>query len=267
MHTTLRRHEVYRTADELFWRKDNSSFPVEFTCTPVFEDNGSVTGAVVIFKDITERKQTEEALQRSQKMDAIGQLTGGIAHDFNNILGIILGNLSFLRRTVIDDEKALKWVNNADKAAQRAADLTKQLLGFSRRQAHEIHPTNINLVIQGMDSLIARSITPEVEVEHDLTSNLWLTEIDSGDFEDALLNLILNARDAMPERGRLIIETSNKVFDSAYAETNPIIVPGEYVELAVSDSGSGISKEDMDRIFEPFFTTKPQGKGTGLGLS
>ncbi|MCP4997004.1 MAG: hypothetical protein GY934_24990, partial [Gammaproteobacteria bacterium] len=154
-----------------------------------------------------------------------------------------------------------------DKAAQRAADLTKQLLGFSRRQAHEIHPTNINLVIQGMDSLIARSITPEVEVQHNLASDLWLTEIDSGDLEDALLNLILNARDAMPERGRLTIETSNKVFDDAYAETNPTITPGEYIELTVSDSGRGISKEDLDHIFEPFFTTKPQGKGTGLGLS
>ncbi len=267
VHAALRWHKSSHTTDELFWRKDNTSFPVEYTSTPILEDNGGVAGAVVIFKDITEREQTEHALRRSQKMDAIGQLTGGIAHDFNNILGIILGNLSFLERMVAGDEKALKRVKSANKAAQRAADLTKQLLGFSRQHAHEILPTNINLVIQSMDSLISRSITPEVEVENNLVKDLWLTEIDPGDFEDALLNIILNARDAMPEGGRLTIETFNKVLDDAYAERNPTVVPGKYTEITVSDTGSGISKEKLGRIFEPFYTTKPQGKGTGLGLS
>jgi len=217
--------------------------------------------------DITERKQSEQALRRSQKMDAIGQLTGGIAHDFNNILGIILGNLSFLERLVAGDKKAIKRVTNAEKAAQRAADLTSQLLGFSRKHAHKILPTNINLVIQSMDSLISRSITPEVEIEHNLANDLHKVDIDPGDFEDALLNIILNARDAMPDGGKLTIETSNKVFDAVYAENDSTVTPGEYIELAVSDTGSGIAKDDMDHVFEPFFTTKPQGKGTGLGMS
>ncbi len=216
--------------------------------------------------DITEFKHIEETLRRSQKMEVIGQLTGGIAHDFNNILGIILGNLSFLKRQLAGDDKALKRVNNADKAAQRAADLTRQLLGSSSKQAQKNLPTNINRVIKNMDSLISRSITPEVEVEHSLIDDLWLTEIDSDDFESALLNMVINARDAMPKGGKLIIETSNKVLDAAYAERNPNVVPGEYVELAVSDTGIGIPKENMDRVFEPFFTTKTQDKGTGLGM-
>lgn len=218
-------------------------------------------------RDITEQKKVEEALRRTQKMDAIGQLTGGIAHDFNNILSIILGNLSFLQRLVADDEKALKRVETVNKAALRATDLTKQLLGFSRKQAQNSISTNINPVIQGMDSLIVRSITPEVEVDHHLADNLWLTDIDPGDFEDALLNLVLNARDAMPGSGRLTIETSNTTLDSAYAEVNPGVAPGEYVQLVVSDTGCGIPAETLDRIFEPFFTTKPEGKGTGLGMS
>ncbi len=216
--------------------------------------------------DITEFKHIEETLRRSQKMEVIGQLTGGIAHDFNNILGIILGNLSFLKRQLAGDDKALKRVNNADKAAQRAADLTRQLLGSSSKQGQKNLPTNLNRVIRNMDSLISRSITPEVEVEHSLMDDLWLTEIDTDDFESALLNMIINARDAMPKGGKLIIETSNKVLDAAYAERNPNVVPGEYVELAVSDTGIGIPKENMDRVFEPFFTTKTQDKGTGLGM-
>lgn len=236
-------------------------------CETSFDEQGKPLRSLGTVQDITERKQAELALRRSQKMDAIGQLSGGIAHDFNNILGIIIGNLSFLRRLVAGDEKSLMRVNNAHKAALRAADLTKQLLGFSRKQAEKMLPTNINQVIQHMDSLISRSITPLVEVEHHLANDLWLTETDSSDFEDALLNMILNARDAMPEGGRLTIETSNKVLDAAYAKRNPTVMPGEYVELAINDTGSGISKDDLDRIFEPFFTTKPQGKGTGLGMS
>lgn len=217
--------------------------------------------------DITERKQIERVLRRSQKMDAIGQLTGGIAHDFNNILGIIIGNLSLLEGQVAADVKALKRVESINKAAQRAADLTKQLLGFSRTHAEKTAITNLNTVIGEMDSLTARSITPEVEVKYQLAENLWLTEIDPGDFQDALFNLIINARDAMPNGGQLTMTTANIILDASYCESKPNVAPGDYVQLTVSDSGKGIPFEQLEHIFEPFFTTKEQDKGTGLGLA
>lgn len=247
--------------------KDGHNIPTYFRATTLHNTSGGVLEAVAFVSDLTEQKAAEIALRRAQKMDAVGQLTGGIAHDFNNILGIILGNLSFLQRLVDDDEKALKRVETANKAALRAADLTKQLLGFSRKQAQNSIATNINQVIRGMDSLIIRSITPEVEIEHHLADNLWLTDIDPGDFEGALLNLILNARDAMPGSGKLTIESSNKVLDTAYTKVNPSVIQGEYVQLEVSDTGCGIPADILEHIFEPFFTTKPQGKGTGLGMS
>lgn len=248
-----------RKNGELYWEAVRIS--------PVKENDGSISHFLAIKEDVTAQKLTEEALRRSQKMDAIGQLTGGIAHDFNNLLGIIIGNLGFLRRLVAGDEKSLKRVETTNKAALRAADLTKQLLGFSRKQAQNTQPTDLNQLIREMDSLIARSVTPEVSVDHHLSDDLWPTEIDPGDFQDALLNLILNARDAMPDGGRLTIETNNKVLDATYAALNPGVSPGDYVQLALSDTGCGIPADMIDRIFEPFFTTKSHGKGTGLGLS
>ncbi len=253
--------------EEVVYASDGHRELLETIKTPLLSSDGRLVGVLGVGHDITGRKQAEESLRRVQKMDALGQLTGGIAHDFNNILSIILGNLSFLERMVVDDAKATTRVKSAEKAAQRAADLTKQLLGFSSKHPKEMRPTNINLVLRGMDKLISRSITPEVEVEYNLAIDLWLTEIDPSDFEDALLNLILNARDAMPDGGRLTIETSNKTLDATYAKKEQMVVPGEYIELAVSDSGHGISKDDLDHIFEPFYTTKPHGKGAGLGLS
>lgn len=248
-----------RKNGELYWESVRIS--------PVKESDGCTSHFLAIKEDVTAQKLTEEALRRSQKMDAIGQLTGGIAHDFNNLLGIIIGNLGFLKRLVADDEKSLKRVETTNKAALRAADLTKQLLGFSRKQAQNTLPTDLNRLVRDMDSLIARSVTPEVAVEYQLSDDLWLTEIDPGDFQDALLNLILNARDAMPDGGRLTIETTNEVLDTSYAALNPGVSPGDYVQLALSDTGCGIPADMIDRIFEPFFTTKPHGKGTGLGLS
>jgi len=217
--------------------------------------------------DITSYKETERSLQRAQKMKAVGQMAGGLAHDFNNILGIIIGNLSFLKRECGQDEKKLKRLNTADKAAKRAADLTRQLLGFSRQQPQQVQPTDINKVIKGLDNLIARSVTLEIEIEQHFSDDLWLTDIDSADFEDVLLNLLLNARDSMSQGGILTIDTSNKVLDLAYAEKNISVVPGDYVELVINDTGKGIAKENLEHIFDPFFTTKPNGKGTGLGLS
>ncbi|MBL3526215.1 MAG: DUF3365 domain-containing protein [gamma proteobacterium endosymbiont of Lamellibrachia anaximandri] len=254
------------TAKDIFWRRDGSSFPVEFSAYPIRRD-GEVVGAVATFLDITERMKSEESLRRAQKMEAVGQLTGGIAHDFNNLLGIMLGNLDFLQQLVADNKKAGERVQTTTKAALRAADLTKQLLGFSRRESKNTTATDLNQVIRGMESLIARSVTPEVEVELQLAEGLWLTEIDQGDLQDALLNLVLNARDAMPNGGSLTIETANRALDTIYEEQNPIADKGDYVQLAVSDSGSGIPAGALEHIFEPFFTTKPEGRGTGLGLS
>ncbi len=230
-------------------------------------DWGGERVAQALYLDITEKRQMEETLRRTQKMDAVGQLTGGIAHDFNNILGIILGNLSLLKRELPAESKALKNASSIEKAAHRAANLTRQILGISRKKRVNVCITDINVLIQNMNNLISRSITPEVEVDEQLSDNLWHTEIDCSDFEDALLNLVLNARDAMPNDGRLTIETRNRVLDSAYCAQHPEVAPGEYVKLSLKDTGNGISAEEQEHIFEPFFTTKAVGKGTGLGLS
>jgi len=222
---------------------------------------------VGVIRDITDQRYAETTLMRAQKMDAIGQLTGGIAHDFNNILGIILGNISLLQPLISGNDIIEKRVTNISKSTQRAADLTRQLLSFSRQQPAEISTCNINNLIDEMDSLIARSITPEVTVDNQFATDLWTTKIDPGDFQDALLNLIINARDAMPRGGRFTLETSNRSLDIAYCAQNPDTQPGDYVLIEVSDSGEGIPAEYLEHIFEPFFTTKPMGKGTGLGLA
>ena len=220
-----------------------------------------------VLADITEQKQTEQALRRAQKMDAVGQLTGGIAHDFNNILGIIIGNLDLLERSVDGDEKVQRRVETIRKSAQRATDLTRKLLGFSRQQSGEAVATNINQLMHGMHSLIARTVTPQVEVECQFAEDLWPTKVDPGDFEDALLNLVINAHDAMPYGGHLFLNTHNCTLDSDICSRNPDIPSGEYIRLTVRDNGRGIPAEQHERIFEPFFTTKAQGKGTGLGLA
>jgi nitrogen-specific signal transduction histidine kinase/CheY-like chemotaxis protein len=220
-----------------------------------------------VVQDITELKQTELALRRSQKMDAVGQMAGGIAHDFNNILGIILGNIEMLERGITVDSKAQKRLDGIKHSAQRAVDLTRQLLGFSRSEATSKKVININQRLEKMQSLIVRSLTPQVEVSQQLAEELWSVEIDPGDFEDALLNLLLNARDAMSGNGLLTIETRNCELDQAYCDITPGIVAGKYVQLSVSDTGIGLSSDLQEHIFEPFFTTKSQGEGTGLGLA
>ena len=247
--------------------KDGTEKWVYTAGEPKLDEYGKTTHIIGIVQDITDRKLIDSILRRTQKMDAIGQLTGGIAHDFNNLLGIIIGNLGLLKHQEPVDKKCSKYIEAAKKAALRAAKLTKQLLGFSRRQAQNIALTNINNIIQDMDSLLIRSVTPQVEVACLLAEDLWLTNIDPGDFEDALLNLTLNARDAMPDGGKLTIETFNQVLDQTYAGKNPLVMAGEYIAIAISDTGVGMSAEVQEHIFDPFFTTKPQGKGTGLGMS
>ncbi len=258
-------HATYKIED-VFWRLDGSSFPVELSSYPI-RRKGELMGAVLTFVDITERLKSEESLRHAQKMEAIGQLTGGIAHDFNNLLGIMIGNLDLLEYQVSDNEEASKRVQTMITTALRAADLTRQLLGFSRRETKNIASTDVNRLLQGIGGLIVRSVTPEVELEFQLADALWLIDTDHGDLEDALLNLVINARDAMPNGGKLTIETCNRVLDAIYEAQNPIVAQGDYVELAVSDNGTGIPAEMLGHIYEPFFTTKSEGEGTGLGLS
>jgi len=210
--------------------------------------------------DITEQKQAEVSLRRSSKMEAIGQLTGGIAHDFNNILGIVMGNLELIKKDLVDDKKVTKRVGSALKAAGRASDLTKKLLSFSRTEVSHHESCKVNKLVLGMQDIIERSLTPVIEINLKLNNNLWLIDTNYGELEDSLLNLALNARDAIIGSGKLSIKTENIHLDIGAQ-------PGDYVLVAISDTGEGMPPEVVEHIFEPFFTTKSEGKGTGLGLS
>ncbi|MBL4667250.1 MAG: response regulator [Sneathiella sp.] len=234
---------------------------------PVFDSNGIFTGYHGSTTDITHRKSLEEQVRRSQKMKAVGQLTGGIAHDFNNILAIVLGNLEILEFELLSDEKALDRIEKAKKGALRGAEIARKLLGFSSTDTRDVSVISVNSFIEDLEDLIAKSLTASIKVETELAGNLWRVEINSGDLQDVILNLSLNARDAMPEGGTLYIETENKTLDDEYFHRNPEGEPGEYVMISVSDTGEGMSREVQEKVFEPFFTTKEQGNGTGLGLS
>jgi signal transduction histidine kinase len=210
----------------------------------------------------------EEQLRQSQKMEAVGQLTGGLAHDFNNLLTGIIGGLELVQTRVaqgrINDLD--RYINAAQGASKRAAALTHRLLAFSRRQTLDPKPTEVNRLVSGMEDLVRRTMGPEVTVEIVAAVGLWNTLVDQNQLENALLNLCINARDAMPNGGKLTIETGNRWLDRRTARDRDL-PPGQYVSLCVSDSGSGMSPEVIARAFDPFFTTKPIGQGTGLGLS
>jgi PAS domain S-box-containing protein len=217
----------------------------------------------------TEQLQAkEEALRQSQKMEAIGQLTGGVAHDFNNLLQVIIGNLDTITRNVSDDAPRLKRAaGQALNGARRAASLTQRLLAFSRRQPLDPKPVNVNALVTGLSEMVHRTLGETVGVETVLAAGLWQIEADANELESAILNLAVNARDAMPDGGRLTIETANAHIDEAYATSYAEVLPGQYVCICVSDTGKGMDDATVARAFEPFFTTKPVGQGTGLGLS
>jgi signal transduction histidine kinase/ActR/RegA family two-component response regulator len=206
-------------------------------------------------------------LRQSQKMEAVGQLTGGVAHDFNNLLTVIIGNSELVADGLRDRPALRKMVETTVKAAERGAELTSRLLAFSRRQALDPKPSDVNRQIAGMDSMLRRTLGEHIEIELVRGGGLWKAMVDPGQLENAILNLCLNARDAMQKGGRLTIETANAHLDSAYAASQSEVEPGQYVMIAVSDTGAGMDAATLERAFEPFFTTKDVGKGSGLGLS
>jgi signal transduction histidine kinase/DNA-binding response OmpR family regulator len=221
-----------------------------------------------VASEVGQRVKAEEALRQAQKMEAVGQLTGGVAHDFNNLLTIIIGGLDTIRRAPPGDEgRVRRAAEMALQGAQRAANLTTRLLAFSRRQPLEPKPLDLNHLVRDMTDLLHRSLGEQIELEGVLAPRLWTVEVDQNQLESAILNLAVNARDAMPEGGKLTIETANTLLDESYTALDAEVIPGQYVMVSVSDTGLGMSKETLARVFEPFFTTKEVGRGTGLGLS
>jgi len=221
-----------------------------------------------VLAEVAERMKAEETLRQSQKMEAVGQLTGGVAHDFNNLLTVIVGGLDTIRRsTSTDDIRVKRAVEMAMQGAQRAATLTARLLAFSRRQPLEPKPLDLNSVVRNSTELLHRTLGETIELEGVLAPRLWTVEADQNQLETAIINLAVNARDAMPDGGKLTVETSNALLDESYTQTDSEVIPGQYAMLSITDNGLGMSQQILERVFEPFFTTKGVGKGTGLGLS
>jgi PAS domain S-box-containing protein len=247
---------------------DRPRVAINTIVAPIETVEGGYGLVLVCGRDLTEQRQVEEALRQSQKMDAIGQLTGGIAHDFNNLLAAVMGSLELMQGKIKQGrlDELDRYVVNAQAASKRAAALTHRLLAFSRRQTLTPTLTDVNRLIKSMEDLIRRTIGPALVLEVAETEDLWRTPVDQNQLENALLNLCINARDAMPNGGRVTIETDNCTFDSRDAAERDIEA-GQYVSLSVTDTGVGMTPDILARAFEPFFTTKPLGSGTGLGLS
>ncbi len=248
------------------FNKAGKPFWLELDITPLFDGHGHCTHFVAVERDITGRIDMEQQLRESQKLEAIGHLTGGVAHDFNNLLTVILGNAELLV-DMTRDRELRSMAEMTLSAAQRGAELTNRLLAFARRQPLDPKPRDFNQLVTAMRALILRILPENIDTEFVLAANLGIIEIDAGELDTALLNLVVNARDAMQNGGRLTIETANAVLDSSYAARHPDVVPGQYVMICVSDTGTGMRPDTVRRAFEPFFTTKPVGKGSGLGLS
>jgi len=250
--------------DEIGQRKDGTEFPIHLSVGEI--EGGDKPYFVGIIHDITERKASEEALRHAQKLEVVGQLSGGIAHDFNNLLTVILGNLEILEGR-LEEPRALKPVQRAREAAELGAQLTNRLLAFARRQALEPRVVDLNDLVLGLSDMLHRTLGETVQVSTVLGSGLGQTRADPGAIENALLNLAINARDAMPDGGNLTVETRNADLDANSLAGEMDVVPGSYVVLSATDTGTGMTPEVRERALEPFFTTKEVGAGTGLGLS
>ncbi len=241
---------------------------------PIYDENGDFAGYRGTGSDVSaemdaiaKAEEAEDQLRQSQKMEAVGQLTGGIAHDFNNLLAVVIGNLELLKDDLPSGDHRQNFADKSISAAIRGSNLTQRLLAFSRRQALKPDAVDLNRLISEMTDLLQRTLGETIEIETVIAGGLWSCEVDHVQMENALLNLAINARDAMPDGGRLTIETANARLDDEYAAMQLDLEPGQYVMLAVTDTGVGMSEDSVEKAFEPFFTTKEVGKGSGLGLS
>lgn len=258
-------------------RKDGSRFWASVVIDPIYDDSRTLVGFAKVTRDITERmeaqrtlKETQEQLAVAQKMEAVGQLSGGIAHDFNNLMMIVLGNLEAAQRHIKQFSPSgnlQRALNNATRGAQRASALTSRLLAFSRRQPLDPKQIEVNKFVTGAVDFLQRSLGETVQIQGIGAAGLWPIEADPNQLESALVNLAINARDAMPNGGKLTVEAANVFADEDYARANPELSPGQYVVICVSDTGTGMPPDVVNHVFEPFFTTKEAGHGTGLGLS
>jgi PAS domain S-box-containing protein len=245
--------------------KDKKKLDVSISVSPIHDAEGKVVGASTIARNITAQKKIEDQLRQSQKMEAVGRLAGGVAHDFNNLLGIVTACSELLRSKV--DEEGLEYIDNIREAAKRGASLTRQLLAFSRRQPVQTQLMDLNQRLREVKKLLGPLMGDDVEISHLSRSESAIVEADPGQLDQIVMNLAVNARDAMPRGGKLILETAVFDFDESFAREHPSMGAGRYVMLAISDSGVGMDEATRSRIFEPFFTTKETGKGTGLGLA
>jgi PAS domain S-box-containing protein len=252
--------------DEVFWRADGTKFDTEYWSYPMWRGK-ELIGAVVTFLDISHQKNLEEQLRQAQKMEAMGQLAGGVAHDFNNLLTIINGYGAALLESTPPDDPKREMLQEILKAVERSASLTRQLLAFSRKQVLAPKVLDLNDVVRETEKMLRRVIGADIHLTTTMHSQLGSVKADSGQLEQVLLNLAVNARDAMPQGGKLTIETNNVDLDEDYARSHADVRPGRYVMLAVTDTGIGMTEEVKRRLFEPFFTTKGPGYGTGLGLA
>jgi two-component system NtrC family sensor kinase len=260
--------EVSSITDEWFgWIATQLVFGIPITLLLLFLEYLALRRTDDFYAEATRRENAESTLRQSQKMEAVGQLTGGIAHDFNNLLTIIIGNLESLARQFPDTSKLHLKITSALDGAQRAAQLTHRLLAFSRRQPLDPKPVDANQLISRASELLVRSLGERVEVETVRSAGLWLTQADPAELEAAIINLAINARDAMPDGGKVTVETSNAFLDEAYCTQYEGVSPGQYVLISVTDEGLGMEADVVEKAFEPFFTTKDPGLGTGLGLS
>ena len=263
---TLRERRVTAPLSLRYRRKSGEAFPAEVVASMLRDQGSNFAGYLILGRDISQQVVQDEALRKSQRMEAIGQLTGGIAHDFNNLLTIITGNHELLEME-LEDEGQKDLLTRANNAALMGARLTNRLLTFARRRRLEPVVLDLNEQVLGMAELLRRTLGETIALGTLLAPRLWPTRADPSEVENAVLNLAINARDAMPTGGKLVIETRNVVLDEATVASEVGVVPGDYVRLSVSDTGVGMTPAVLARVFEPFFTTKEPGKGTGLGLS